>query len=548
MKKSLDEVKKRIKSISASNRNALYDSHIYWSQKPYNICDILIESFSEPGEVIFDPFLGSGVTIFEAIKNENMRIGVGCEINDAPVFIVNTLLNRVQKKDAKAILEDFIEKVQKLQPYYNTICTNCGKSATITSVIFDRSTRFESGYIKVINYKCECINKGNKIPSEKDTQLFESNEPIENIADEMLIFNTKIAVYENQKISDIFTHRNFIVLDKIVGIIKTYGDFQDILKYILMSVLHLCKITDKHSNSQWPLWTPKIDCVEKNVIDTLTKKVEKFLNTMDFINKNYNLPAGNIKTFQSLNPGQYILLQKGSQNITSSEIPSKIIDLIITDPPYMGQVTYSEYMQLYKPFLGFDFNLKDEIIVSSAPSRNKNEDEYFKLLDEVFAVCSDKLKDDKYMCMYFHDCNLDVWNKLINVLSKNCFRYISQVYISKPNTLKNIISPKKSLNGDSILFFVKDRLLSTKAHSREDIEEIETNIVRHIKHIIKQNGPQSTPELYDDGLMETIIHNGWLPTLADKYKTLVEIFENYLIWDADLCKWKSNQLKMAASG
>jgi hypothetical protein len=204
----------------------------------------------------------------------------------------------------------------------------------------------------------------------------------------------------------------------------------------------------------------------------------------------------------------------------------------------MGQVAYSEYMQLYKPFLEFGFNLDDEIVVSSAPSRKKDEDSYFRLLDEVFGVCSDRLKDEKYMCMYFHDCNLDVWDRLITILSKNRFRYISQVHISKPNTLKNIISPKKSLNGDAILFFVKDRLQTDATHSKEEIDEIELNVVRHIKHIIKQHGPQSTPELYDEGLMETLIHNGWLSTVAQNYKTLVDIFEKHLIWDSELCKWK----------
>lgn len=68
--KSIDEVKKEIYSTSASNKNPLYDSHIYWSQKPFNICDILIDAFSKEGDVIFDPFLGSGVTLLQSISND----------------------------------------------------------------------------------------------------------------------------------------------------------------------------------------------------------------------------------------------------------------------------------------------------------------------------------------------------------------------------------------------------------------------------------------------------------------------------------------------
>lgn len=60
MIKDLSEVKMKIKNTVASNNNDLYKSHLYWSQKPYNICDILIESFSEKGDIVFDPFMGSG--------------------------------------------------------------------------------------------------------------------------------------------------------------------------------------------------------------------------------------------------------------------------------------------------------------------------------------------------------------------------------------------------------------------------------------------------------------------------------------------------------
>ena len=104
--------------------------------------------------------------------------------------------------------------------------------------------------------------------------------------------------------------------------------------------------------------------------------------------------------------------------ITESDINDESVQLIITDPPYLGQVAYSEYMQLYKPFLNLDFNIVDEIVVSSAPSRNKDEEDYFYLLENVFEICSHKLKDSGMFCMYFHDSNLDVWDKIIGILSK----------------------------------------------------------------------------------------------------------------------------------
>lgn len=522
---SIEDVKKRIYNTTASNKNALYDSHIYWSQKPYNICDILIESFSEEGDVVFDPFLGSGVTLLQSLSNKNRRKAIGCELNEAPLFIVKTLLKDYDLKTYKKVSSEFLSKIRELQKYYFTECENCKSHGVITSVIFDKADRAAEIEIKNINYRCTCSSKCTKQASNKDYQSINVEYDLENVEDSLLIPNSKLAVYENQHISQIFTKRNFMILDKVVGIINELDCYNDLFKYILMSTIHLCKITDKHSNSQWPLWIPKTDCVEKNAVDLLEKKVKKFSSTISFLSETYK------------DRPEYKLLHKGSQHISKEDIKDNTVQLIITDPPYLGQVAYSEYMQLYKPFLNLSFDIDDEIVVSSAPSRNKGEAEYFELLDQVFSICSDKLKIDGYFCMYFHDSNLDVWNRLITSLSNHQLQYLGQAHIAKSNTLKNIISPKKSLNGDCILFFKKTAAPVYRQEGTETIEEIEKNIVRQARFLVRQNKVLSTPELYDKGLMEVLIQNGWLTTLSQKYKSLVELFEKHLKWDADIAKW-----------
>ncbi len=523
--KSIDEVKKEIYNTTASNKSPLYDSHIYWAQKPFNICDILIDAFSKKDDTVFDPFLGSGVTLLQAIAKGKNRNAIGCEINEAPLFIVNTLLKDYDAEKYKEIVQEFLSKIRTLQKYYFTDCDNCGSKGVVTSVVFDKPYRDAEITIKSINYRCTCSSKCSKLPNESDIQKININHTPQNINDILLIPNSKLAVYENQHISQIFTKRNFAILDEVVGIINGLSFYNDLFKYILMSVIHLCKITDKHSNSQWPLWIPKTDCVEKNVIDLLEKKVKKFPATISFLKENYK------------NKSQYKVLHKGSQHINDVDIPNNSVQLIITDPPYLGQVAYSEYMQLYKPFLNLNFDIDDEIVVSSAPSRNKGEEEYFTLLDDVFKICSDKLKVDGYFCMYFHDSNLEVWNKLISSLSKYQFQYLGQAHIAKSNTLKNIISPKKSLNGDCILFFKKTNSPIYKQNGTETVEEIEKNIIRQARFLIRQAGSLSTPELYDNGLMEILIQNGWLKKISQKHKSLVDIFEKHLKWNTETSKW-----------
>jgi DNA modification methylase len=542
MIKDLSEVKIKIKNTVASNNNDLYKSHLYWSQKPYNICDILIESFSEKGDVVFDPFMGSGVTLIQAISKKYARKAVGVEINQVPIFIIEVLLNKYNLRNVKTLITRFLDEIDQLKVYYETICDSCKEKGTLTKIIFDREDFKSDPVIKEIHYNCTCSKKILRKDSTQEDYSkmseLEEYDQINVISNIELLSNTRIAVYKGQKISDIFTKRNFYIIDRVLQIIKSFNEEeQELLNYILLSSLHLSKITDTHSNSQWPLWTPKKDCVEKNILPVIGKRAKALILSLEYAQKNLCSNRSKSDNLFNMKPGDFKIINKGIQFISEEDIPDNSIDLVITDPPYLGQVLYSEYMQLYKPFLNLDFNLEDEIVVSTAPDRKKEELEYYELLEEAFAKVGRKVKNNKYMCMYFHDSNLDVWKRLISILEKAGFRYLSQVHVKKKNTLKNIISPKKSLNGDAILFFIKEPYVKTEVREVESLEEMELNIIKHAKYIIKTNGPQSTPELYDDGLMEFIIHNGWLSELALKYKSLVEIFEKYLIWDTTKGRW-----------
>ncbi len=520
---NLTKVKEKINNTTASKHNPIYDTMMYWSQKAYNISDILIEEFTRAGDIIFDPFMGSGVTLIESVSDKNKRNAIGSEINDVPIFITKMALKRLDYSVIDRLNNLILELRERSRELYFVKCPACNSAGIMTSLVFDKNNGKHK--IKNINYicsnsKCKCKNKTSDLA---DYDLMNRTYPIKNITDIELIYNSKIAVSENMHISSIFTNRNFKALDSILELRNTkYHDIASVIDYLLISMIHLCKITDTHSNSQWPLWTPKI--------------LSKFI---EYKKKNYQLCYENTENMNNCKCS-YKILNCGTQNIQTNDIPDNYVDLILTDPPYMGQVLYSEYMQLYKPFLGFNFNLEDEIIVSSAPAREKKEEEYFELLESAFLVCGKKLKENHFMAMYFHDCNLSVWNRLINILRNSGFEYISQIHIDKTITLKNIISPKKSLNGDSILFFMKINNKITYSPKQKWSNEIETNIFLEAKRMLS-NGPLSTPELYDNGLMEIIIQNGWLEVLSKKYKSLVDIFEKYFVWDKTTARWKNKE-------
>ena len=526
MHKDIEKTRRRIRSIEPSKNNVMYNSNMYWSQKPFNVCDILIEELSEKGDTVYDPFMGSGVTILEAVKKEYGRKAIGCEINEAPISIVETLLTKYNLSDYKKVSKEVISRIRELSSYYETRCPQCNKTAQISTVRFDLENRESNPVIKEIKYICPDCGRASKEASTEDYSLQNGIYEIKNIKNIKMRENSKLAVQKDETIDQIFTKRNFKVIDEVLGIFADYPEYKNVFEYILMSVLHLCKITDTHSNSQWPLWIPKTNCIEKNAIEIVCKKILSFESVIKYLNENYKLPA------------KVKLLHKGSQYVTEEDIPSESVSLIITDPPYLGQVAYSEYMQLYQPFINKSINMDDEIIVTNTPHRKITTDEYFGLLDTVFDICDKKMVMNGVFCMYFHDSNLSVWDKLIRSMADHHFKYICQEHVKKTVTLKNIISPKRSLSGDAILFFVKEPFKYKEMDPSETMEVIEQNVIKEITSTVAIKGSMTTPELYDGGLIEYLVYNGWLGVVSRKYKTLVDLFEKCLNWNEDTNKWE----------
>lgn len=535
----LIKLKNEIKGLVPTSKNPVYNTHLYWSQKSFNIIDSLITHLSSENDIVFDPFMGSGVTVLEAVQGNMNRMGIGCDVNEMSKFITGNILNDIPHSDLNPLFSNLENKLNDLSHYYETKCDKCDGIGITSKVVFDKPERTTNNFsIKAISYTCPNCKKRVKEPDEDDYTKFSTVENDRFVPNIHLMQNSKIAVGTSDKISDIFTPRNFSVLNEIVEYIQGTGKEKDrnVLNYILMSVLHLAKITDTHSNSQWPLWIPKSNCVEKNIIDLLRRRIKNLVKAQKYIIQHY-AKSKLVSNYSELNANYAMVLTKGSQYITNDDIPDNSISLIITDPPYMDQVLYSEYMQLYKPFIGVGFNLQDEIIVSPAPERNKSKDEYFTLLYDVFNMCKRKLKENNIMCLFFHDSNLDVWVKLLQILESNGFKFISQEHIKKSKTIKNILSPKKSLSGDAVLFFENTRQELPRPITTTSVEDIKDSVVMLAKKLLEKHGDLSTPELYDLGIMEMLIENGWIEQLSKKYKSLVEIFEEHFIWKKDSAKW-----------
>ena len=88
---------------------------------------------------------------------------------------------------------------------------------------------------------------------------------------------------------------------------------------------------------------------------------------------------------------------------------------------------------------------------------------------------------------------------------------------------------------------IKDEKKNNKWKQNEkDLETIIDEIKIKAEKMIEKSKEKklSSAELYDNGILELIIKNDYLHTLAKNYKDLLDVFEKFLIWDKDSMKWK----------
>ena len=79
--------------IEADTHTSEYLMHKYWARKPHNVVNYFLKKYGFENCNILDPFMGSGVTINEALKN-NMN-PTGIDINPIAVNITSSLTNKI---------------------------------------------------------------------------------------------------------------------------------------------------------------------------------------------------------------------------------------------------------------------------------------------------------------------------------------------------------------------------------------------------------------------------------------------------------------------
>ncbi|XWK88625.1 MAG: DNA methyltransferase [Phormidium sp.] len=439
----------------------IYAMHKYWSKKPYNLVANYIKKYSEPGNIILDPFCGSGVTVIESIRLG--RCAIGNDINPVAVLLTKMGLKHIDIQAIKNEFEVLKKKViAEIDELYRTDCPKCKSvNAIATHTIWSGDTPIE------VWVQCEqCKTKKSIKPSsqkDKDAAIKPLLAPLWYPTTE-LIENPRINAKAGYRVCDLFTPRSISALSILLSAIHQIQnkDARSVLEFCFSAALPQAsnmvfvirrrgKLNGKTSQGRaevgsWVIgyWVPT-EHFEIHVWRCFENRFRRILKGKQEVNKVIPITASECVSFEKFKQTKlgYLISQGTATNLN---IPSDSVDYIFTDPPHGNRVPYLELSLMWNSWLNLYSDWDNEIVVSEARLRRKDISDYQKRLEISFFEMWRVLKEGKYISVAFNSLDDKTWLSLLNAMLKAGFEVVeikpleysarSVVQDSRKNALK----------------------------------------------------------------------------------------------------------------
>jgi adenine-specific DNA methylase len=197
-----------------------------------------------------------------------------------------------------------------------------------------------------------------------------------------------------------------------------------------------------------------------------------------------------------------VLLRCGSSE--QIDIPDKSVDAVVTDPPYYGNIMYSELSNFFYVWLRLALQEKyhqfrsktvpweAEIIENRV--QNKGKQEYLERLGMVLAESRRVLKDDGIMVFTFHHKSIEAWSLVLQAVLISGF-YISATYpVRSEMEASTHLYSMENIKYDVILVCRKREEIPSERKWTSILEKIDSSSRKMIDRL-RKNG--ETPNKLD---------------------------------------------------
>lgn len=492
--------------------------HPYWARKPMNVLEEIITRFSEPGELVADPFMGSGTTLFAAAKLD--RNAFGGDISYLSHFLVQALREVIiYESEAIPEIARILEKVRAVSRNWFSL----GDNREIERVRFQVVGGFEHGDFelsptevvsKIASPQGRWSNREVHDPGDVEIPDLQIGEEIFDrylrsqidFSTVSLPKNSRIAIPEGAQLSHFFLPVNQAAINLYLEVAKENALWKkapNALRLVLSASLPLIRLSDKKASSQWPFWRPKNELTSRNPNIVFAKKFEAVQKLIHWAREELNEKRLTDLRLKHV-PAQHL----------SREIVGDTATLVLTDPPYGDQVPYLEYSNLWNAVLGFnlsDLDYSTELVKSDAVFQAENSGGYREKLANALCANLDLLDDEKGTLVWFYqDHDLNNWATVHRTITDNGFEIADVISIPKQRrSLKTVTSPSRTLDGDLLVIAIPKGNESLRVK------------VDELRMLFEERSYKDFYSAYSEFVRAALI-DGSIYSLAKQYKTVSE--------------------------
>jgi DNA modification methylase len=471
-----------IKNIQKQSAKRHFGVHGYFTKQPYSVVQAYIKNFTKPGDLVLDPFGGSGVTVVEALMLG--RKGIHIDLNPLSVFITKSLIQPVDVGELRTTFDEIKDEFEK----------HCPKS------------------------KAEIATALKTYPYPKGIQLMK---------------NADVDTIEK-----LFTPEQLAQLAYLKHLIKAVKNraIRDSLLLAFSSTLTKINLTYHPSTTRgdnagdsaaFRYYRFRIapSAVTLNVMNSFGTKVKKLINAKKEIASLINVKTvGDVEVYK----GTATLLDK---------IGTESVDYIYTDPPYGAKIPYLDLSIMWTAWLDLPISKKDyDLEAIEGGELEKTKEQYSQLIKDSIKEMYRVLKFDRWMSFVFAHKDPAYWHLIVETAQAAGFEYAGVVQQSSGQaSFKKRQNPFTVLRGQLIINFkkIKNPKAIMKVSLGADIADI---VIQSIEGIIAKNHGATIEEINDELIIKGL-ELGFLDILGKEYQDLTPLLLENFDFDKDTHKY-----------
>lgn len=440
-------------TVVATTHPPQYLIHKYWARKPHNVLAHYLKRYFSSGNLVCDPFCGSGVFLAEA-KKQGID-SVGFDVNPLATLLAEVTTN---PPDSRLLHEELGKLISDAENRFNsfyrlpggdtvryfvhktiTDCKKCNKSVTVDDckrignryscadcgqrLSFNAENLSSTRIVKIVTAQGKTYDR-----SETPSEMFREHQlraesacasGVENF-DKELVTNRRILAFPGMRISTLFTQRAFSIssflFDRAHSISTSTELRAAVLLFLTSNLAQFSRLIPYRNNLKTggPAWTVPGFWIapihlETNPLILLRSREKKFIKGIEAAQKAYKEP-GVTSSIEN------VPMQVGMKNIDDLSL-----DGIFFDPPYGDNVPYLEFSAIWNAFLKKEVDYDSEIVVSDRNQFKSDWTRYSVGIDNAISLFKKKLKPDGKLIMTFNNLDPRAWKIILSAFSEQGF-------------------------------------------------------------------------------------------------------------------------------